>query len=130
LGSQSAPINSRKSAKVTAAHFDALAEGLQQDTPEYFQHVERQIGLGGNSRRPGSERGAVQRTADYDPSKPSTHVRNGGKDVFLTKGERERATDGTLVWNYGPNKGKPLGIQEFARRKAEMVREGRFDRLE
>src|SRR5260370_373085 len=52
--------------------------------------------------------------------------RNG---VYLSEKEKKIATDGTLVWNYGPNKGKALGLQEMARRKAEMHKQGMYDRL-
>ena len=42
----------RRGAKLSAAHSDALAEGLSADTPEYFGHVEKFLGMtkpnGGN----------------------------------------------------------------------------------
>ena len=42
---------------------------------------------------------------------------------------RLRATDGTLTWNHGPKRGQPIGIAEFARRKAAMHAEGRYSQL-
>ena len=35
----------RRGAKLNAAHSDALAEGLSADTPEYFGHVEKFLGM-------------------------------------------------------------------------------------
>jgi hypothetical protein len=117
----------RKNAKLTGAHHFAVAEGLEPDTPEYFRAVEEKIGLRGGGNASGS-RGSARRS-DIDPSDIRTHIVDGGKGVFLTKGERERATDGSLVWNYGRDRGKPIGIQEMARRKAAMHAEGRYDKL-
>ena len=71
------------------------------------------------------------------PVHQSSGGTNGGGDtVTLTKGEAAAATDGiTHVWNYpdptGKNRwkvGDPIGIQEFARRKREMMRQGVYDR--
>jgi hypothetical protein len=121
----------KKLAKLQSAHFDAEAEGLVPDTPEYFSHIERQIGLGDGRARDSGDRAAAARPAmKVNPNNPSTHVQRGGRDVFLTKGERERATDGTLTWNYGPRRGQPLGVTEFARRKAAMHAEGRYNQLD
>lgn len=111
-----------KSNRLQSAHHVAVARGLEPDTDEYFDHVERTIGLRSGGGRSSSGRVA----ADVDPRRP---VSSDGRTVLLTKGERERAIDGTLTWNYGPNRGKPIGIQEMARRKAAMVAEGRYNRL-
>jgi hypothetical protein len=35
----------KKLAKLQSAHFDAEAEGLVPDTSEYFQHIERRVGI-------------------------------------------------------------------------------------
>jgi hypothetical protein len=122
-------LDPRKSAKVSAAHFDAVAEGLREDTPEYFQHIEHKIGLDGNSRS-GGDRGGARPPAKYDPSNVHTHIRSGGSEVILTKGEKEAATNGTLIWNYGPNRGKPIGVAEFAKRKVQMAKDGYYDKLD
>ncbi len=121
----------KKNAKLTSAHFDAVAEGLTPDTESYFEHVERRIGLSENAKGARSEgnRSGGRPPAKYDRRDPRTHVQGCGRDVFLTKGERERATDGTLTWNFGPKRGQPIGTQEFARRKAAMHAEGRYNQL-
>jgi hypothetical protein len=118
----------KKLAKLQAAHFDAEAEGLVPDTPEYFEHIERRVGLHDGTHNSGNRRSA-QPAIKINPADVNTHVRDGGRVVILTKGERERATDGSLIWNHGPKRGQPIGIQEFARRKAAMHAEGRYSVL-
>jgi len=120
----------RKNAKVTGAHNFAISEGLTPDTDEYFEYVERKIGMksGGNG---GSNRGGSSQrsSSNIDPHDAATHVRDGGKSVYLTENERKIATDGTLTFSHGPNRGKPLGLQEYSRRKAAMIAEGRYNKL-
>jgi hypothetical protein len=115
----------RKNAKLIGAHHMAVGEGLAQDSSEYFEFVEKTIGLRGNDRGHSSGRG----TAVKYNSDPNTHVLDGGKTVVLTKGERERANDGSIVWNFGEHRGKPIGNAEYARRKAAMIAEGRYNKL-
>jgi hypothetical protein len=118
----------KKLAKLQAAHFDAEAEGLIPDTREYFDHIERRVGIVDSS---GNERAARPKPApDFNPSDVNTHIREGGRVVTLTRGEKEAATDGTLRWNSGPNRGKPIGVAEFARRKVQMAKQGYYDRLD
>jgi hypothetical protein len=56
-----------------------------------------------------------------------------GNTVRLSKNEAAAAMDGTHVWNVpdptGKNRwkvGDPIGIQEMARRKLSMAKEGRY----
>ena len=58
-------LDSREAAKATAAHNDAIAEGFAPDTRDYFDHVEKFVGLrdGGNG---GSRRDIA--TADRAPA--------------------------------------------------------------
>jgi hypothetical protein len=119
----------RKLAKLQSAHFDAEAEGLVPDTSEYFSHIERTIGLSDGLARGSGDRAAARPAMKVNRNDPSTHVQHGGAEVYLTKGERERATDGTIVWNHGSRRGQPIGIQEFARRKSTMHAEGRYSVL-
>ncbi len=126
----------RKQAKLTAAHYDAEGDGLVADTPEYFAHVEKFLGLGGAVQKAPVE--APQRRATA-PVAPAGQVANGGNGssggttVTLTKGENMAATDGTHTWNYDDPKGKfkkgePIGVHEFARRKLAMMKRGDYDR--
>jgi hypothetical protein len=118
----------RKNAKLIGAHHMAVGEGMAQDTDDYFEFVEKTIGLRGNNSNRGGRSSGGGTSVNYN-SNPNTHVRDGGKTVILTKGERERANDGSIIWNYGELKGKPIGNTEYARRKAAMVVEGRYDKL-
>lgn len=133
----------RKNLKLTAAHTDALAEGLSADTKEYFEHVEtfigernarRENGRDNNSRDNGSQK---RRTAVHvAPVQQSSGGTNGGgREVRLTQGEAKAAQDGTIIWNYDDpsgkklfKKGDPIGIQEMARRKETMTKQGAYDR--
>jgi|SRR6516164_6334731 hypothetical protein len=127
----------QKNAKLTSAHWSAIGEGLQVDSPQYFDHVERTIGLKTAAKTNG---GSV--TSARKPSSPVAPVvpspggtSGGGNEVRLTKGEASAATDGTLVWNYDDpsgakrfKKGDPIGLQEMARRKRELQSQGQYDK--
>jgi hypothetical protein len=130
----------RRAKKLTAAHEDALAEGIDPDTPAYFSHLESFIGP-----KPEKTNGATnghQQPAKRRASVPVAPVQSspggtngGGAEVRLSKGEANSATDGSLVWNYDDpspqkrfKKGDPIGVQEFARRKHEMTKLGHYDR--
>jgi hypothetical protein len=116
----------RRNSKLIGAHHMAIAEGLDPDSDAYFDHCERTLGLRGGGSRGGNMRSG---SSDINPSDVNTHVQNGGKSVYLTENEKKIATDGTLVWNYGPNKGKPLGTAEFAKRKAAQIAAGLHNKL-
>jgi hypothetical protein len=126
----------RKNLKLNAAHMDAVAEGVTVDSPEYFEHVERFLGM----KKPVEQQtsaGTTQRrpAAPVAPVTQSGGALNGGKrSVTLTRGEREAATDGTHVWNHddpkrGIKKGEPIGINEMARRKHTMTQQGRYNNI-
>ena len=124
----------RKQAKLSAAHFDAEGEGIVADTPEYFAHVERFLGI---DQAPAAKAAAVpnqRRGPPVAPGSPNVNGGNGGgPQVMLTRSEAASAQDGTLVWNYDDPKGKfkkgePIGIQEFARRKMAQQKQGLYDR--
>lgn len=128
----------KKSTRLNWAHLDATeGHGLTVDSDEYFSHVETKLGM---REAPKEQRQTARRAAP--PAAPvngsGAHSSgNGvaGNVVSLTKGEAGAATDGTHVWNYDDpsgqkkfKKGEPIGIQEMARRKAQMTREGKYDR--
>lgn len=135
----------RKNQKLTAAHHDAVAEGLSPDTADYFTHVEKFIGIrkeekevteGDNVQRPGAaKRPAAARTVAPVNGSSGSGGAVGGQEVRLSQGEAARATDGTLIWNYDDpsgqkrfKKGDPIGTQEMARRKLAMKASGQYDR--
>lgn len=140
----------RKNAKLSAAHFDALGEGLSADTAEYFEHVETHLGLREKPKPNGRANGAngqdQQRASNGQFRKGSAPpvapvaasgggTSGGGTEVRLTAKEAASATDGTLTWNYDDpsgkkkfKKGDPIGLAEFAKRKLQMQRDGRYDK--
>lgn len=127
----------KKNLKLTAAHNDALAEGLSTDTTEYFEHVENFIGLRQQSRN-GNGRETPKRKTSVPaaPVHQSSGGTNGGpREIRLTPGEAKAANDGTHVWNYDDpsphkrfRKGDVIGNQEMARRKEALTKQGAYDR--
>ena len=136
--------DTRRVAKISAAHNDALAEGYGLDSPEYFAHVERFLGMTKEEAKetPKPAGNGAPKAAPRRPGPPVAPVQasgggvsGGGVEVRLSKGEAAAATDGTLVWNYndpsGKNlfkKGDPIGITEMARRKKALTEQGQYDK--
>lgn len=121
-----------KNAKLVTAHHVALHAGYTADTPEYFEAVEKNLGLRQDAKTPGRRPVA--------PAAPVTASGGGmggnsGNEVRLSKKEADAAVDGTHTWTYDDptgkarwKKGDAIGVQEFARRKRLMTAEGRYDR--
>lgn len=111
---------------MNAAHSDAVAEGITPDSEEYFAHVNRFLGLegGGAARRSSGSGSPLSVLVTDDPNKPLAPGQ-----VRMTRGEYKAATE-TLTWTHGPNKGQPLGVAEYLKRKGIMVQEGRYRQLE
>lgn len=140
---QGAVGDPRKMMKLSAADSDAVAEGLTRDTPDYFAHVEKFLGIKKAAATNGADNGAqkqngTQRKSQAAPVAPVQNsgggMQGGDQPVRLTAAEAQAATDGTHVWNYDDKspqqrfkKGDPIGIQEFARRKRQMQKDGRYD---
>src|SRR5882672_2874319 len=126
--------DAKKNNKLQAAHMLAVSEDIAIDSPSYFEHIEKTLGM--KKAADPSANGTTQRrpTAPVAPSAASAGGMNGGAvEVTLSATEARSATDGTLVWNYadptGKNrwqKGDPIGIQEMARRKKTMREQGRY----
>jgi hypothetical protein len=132
----------QKNTKMIAAHWDAVAAGLAPDSDAYFQHVEKKVGI----RKADTEapnNGQQQQTSQRRPTAATAPVTatgggmsGGAVEVRLSASEARAATDGTHVWNYDDpsgkgrwKKGDVLGVQEFARRKAAMTKEGRYQNI-
>lgn len=127
--------------KITAADAVAIAEDLIPDTPEYFARVEEYLGI-----RVAEKKDAPIEAAQVAPAKPkngappvapgaavSSNGGGSGTAVQLTAREAAAAQDGTHVYNYDDPKGKfkkgePIGLQEMARRKVALTRQGAYDR--
>lgn len=129
----------KKNARLTAAHHNAIADGLSPDTDAYFESVEKFVGLQkaepeakANGHTPAKRRATVP-VAPVQQSGGSGG--SGGTEVRLTKGEYAAATDGTHTWNYDDpspqkrfKKGDNLGAEEFARRKLALQKQGAYDK--
>lgn len=127
----------RKSALLSAAHYNALAQGHRGDTPEYFNHLEEYIG----EKKPVQQQNNNQRqrtppVAPVQNTGGTGTTQGGGIEVRLSPSEAAAATDGTHVWNYDDpspqkrfKKGDPIGVNEFARRKAIMKEQGVYDKV-
>ena len=127
----------KMNARMMAAHNLAVADDVAVDSDEYFRRIEAGVKVTKTQQQP-------EKTQQGDGRRPSSAAAsgsgsggnlNGGITVALTKGERDSATDGTLVWNYddpsGQNrfkKGDPIGLAEMARRKYEGKKAGLYDR--
>lgn len=136
----------KRARKLSAAHEDALAEGYAADTPQYFEHVEKFIGLKkeptNGAAKPQPQRRSSPAVAPVSQSGAGNGT-TGGTQVRLTQGEAAAATDGTHVWNAGnlhpetgkpikrddPIVGTPIGHREFAKRKLAMQRQGAYDKI-
>jgi hypothetical protein len=128
--------DTKKHARMLAAHNLAIAEDVEVDSDEYFKRIEAGI-------RPVKTE-TTENPKKGDGTRPSSAAAsaagaggglNGGVQVKLTKGEAASATDGTLVWNYDDptgqkrfKKGEPIGLAEMARRKHEGMKNGLYDR--
>ena len=135
--------DSRRVAKISAAHNDALAEGYGLDSSEYFAHVERFLGMTKEEKKEEAKpagNGVAKAARRSGPTVAPVQASGGGVsgdgvEVRLSKGEAAAATDGTLVWNYNDpsgkglfKKGDPIGTTEMARRKKAMSDQGLYDK--
>lgn len=121
-----------KNKRLIAAHYDAEAEGLAPDTDQYFAFIDQKLGY---TSETGQETGQKQSSRRATPAAPVSRggdLSSGGGSasqnvVKLSPGEARAAVDGSIVWNSGPNKGEPIGVKEYARRKAMMQKSGAYD---
>jgi hypothetical protein len=128
----------RRAAKLNAADSDAVAEGFARDSKEYFDHVEKFLGITKPNGKGTNGATQTQRRAASAPVAPvaaSAGGVSGGTEVRLSAGEARSATDGTLIWNYDDpsgqkrfKKGDPIGVQEMARRKLALKESGQYDK--
>lgn len=107
-----------------AADKGARKAGIAPDTPEYFSFVERRLGYAGEEQSTIQPRPRAMPAAP--PSRDASSTPGGKVSVKLTSGEVKNAEDGTIIWNSGPNKGKPIGTHEMARRKAIDTAAGKY----
>lgn len=125
----------KKNARMLAAHNLALADDITVDSDEYFERIEAGIQI----TKPAAQQQEPAKV-NIRPSAPvapsgngSGGMNGGGNSVTLSRREVAAATDGSLVWNRDDaggkyKKGDPIGVQEFARRKSIMTKEGHYDK--
>ena len=100
----------RRVAKINAADNDAVAEGYERGSKEYFAHVENFLGT-----RNGDERGRRRRDdGEGDHGEQSVKVLKRGEApvpgtrlVKMSRREYELATDGSLTWRRDQNAVSP-----------------------
>ena len=128
----------RMNARMLSAHHAALADGIEEGGDEYFQRIEAGITPVTKKADPAPD----TKTVNIRPSAPvapsgnaSGGMNGGGVHVTLTAREVKAATDGSIVHNTpdptGKNRwkvGDVVGVQEMARRKAIMMKEGHYDK--
>lgn len=131
--------------KLVAADAVAQAEDLLPDTPEYFARVEEYLGIKKGEAETSTKEAPTEasqvtgKTRAAPPVAPGSAISSNGtangSAVQLSKREADAATDGTLIWNYDDpsgksrfKKGDPIGLQEAARRKLALQKQGAYDR--
>lgn len=118
-----------KNKRMIAAHYEAEAEGYAPDTDAYFKFLDQKLGYAeppAKMTQPKSYRAPAAPISRGDGG----DISSGGPAVVkLSAGEARAATDGSIVWNYGPNKGEPIGVKEYARRKSIMAKQGQYSDL-
>lgn len=128
-------INDRaKNSKMLATHYAALADGVVEGSDDYFAKLDA-MAAGASPVTKKEEAPIVRRPSA--PTAPGGNagggMNGGGMTVTLSKREAEAAVDGTHTWERDSPDGKfkrgtPLGVQEFARRKAILTKQGAYDR--
>ncbi len=117
-------------AEVIAAHHKALKAGHAPESPEYFSFIEGR--LNGQPIMPETPAPLKPKPAQRSiPAAPPSRESNGGgarnpNEVKLTARQVDAANT-TILWEHGPNKGKPIGVPEYARRLLAMERDGRLN---
>lgn len=128
-----------KNSKMLATHYAALGDGVIEGSDDYFSRLDAMAA--GSSPITKTE-AKTETPIVRRPSAPTAPGGNagggmngGGLTVTLSKREAEAAVDGTHVWNYDDpspqkrfKKGDVIGVQELARRKAIMTKEGQYDK--
>lgn len=101
----------------------------QEEQPRMSQ---RGTDGGGRQYTPQRAQTSIQRSAPVRGGDTNRTVMGGARrEVDLTAGEIQQATDGTIPWRVhdAPEPsmvGEPIGINEYARRKMLMTKDGRY----
>ena len=111
--------------KLVAAHSSAVQfKGLTPESPEYFQYVEKKLGIGKKDKAPEAEKveKPVKKAMASAPVQSSSSYSNGGRTsndtIHLTSAEVEMA----LLQE--PELPRQKALEVYARNKAECIRRG------
>lgn len=115
--------NENKNKRMISAHYEAEAEGHKPDSEAYFQFLDNKLGYADAPKKAPS-----RMPAGAPVSRGNGDIQSGGNGnvIKLSSGEARAATDGSIVWNAGANKGEPIGVKEYARRKSLMIKNGQY----
>jgi hypothetical protein len=113
----------RRAARLQRAHFDALDDGIQPDTPDYFNFLETRLNINNAPARQEAAMSAASestsgRRASAPPAAPVSRsgTGTGGRPnvVTLTRAEQEAAKD--------------MGMtpKEYAQNKVALIKSGRM----
>ena len=113
----------RRAARLQRAHFDALDDGIQPDTPDYFNFLETRLNINNAPTRQEAAMSAASestsgRRASAPPAAPVSRsgTGTGGRPnvVTLTRAEQEAAKD--------------MGMtpKEYAQNKVALIKSGRM----
>jgi hypothetical protein len=118
-----------KNKRMIAAHYEAEAEGYAPDTEAYFRFLDKKLGYAEPETKaaPAASKPSRMPAAPISRGDGGDYSSGGGPAVVkLTPGEARAATDGSIIWNAGPNRGEPIGVKEYARRKSIMMKQGQY----
>jgi hypothetical protein len=118
-----------KNKRMIAAHYEAEAEGYAPDTEAYFRFLDKKLGYAEPETKaaPAAPKPSRMPAAPISRGDGGDYSSGGGTAVVkLTPGEARAATDGSIIWNAGPNRGEPIGVKEYARRKSIMMKQGQY----
>lgn len=106
--------------KLSAAHNAAtVLKGIPAESREYFSFIENELGLGGrqSNRKPAVASAPVS-SAGYSAGRSSSY--SGGSTMTLSAAEVEQAL---LI---DPDLPREKAIEQYARNKAALIREGKM----
>jgi hypothetical protein len=110
-----------KNKRLVAAHYEAEAEGYTPDSDAYFEFLDSKLTKAKVEKEPHPSRKSTPAAPVSRGNDLSSGGSGGERKVKLKPNEARAATDGTIVWNTGPDKGKPIGVKEYARRLTMMA---------
>jgi hypothetical protein len=130
--------DNKKNARMLAAHNLAVADDIPIDSDEYFQRIEAGVADKTVKVEPKPEvkvdaSGKRPISAAASGANSGGGMNGGATEVRLSAREVAAATDGTHTHFHDDpggkfKKGDPIGVQEFARRKSIMQKQGLYDR--